>query len=105
MQWQHCLLDVCPCGSAGRLAPTFIAARVASSPLAAPALPPPQSETQALAASFDPFVDDETGIDYYSYQASRAGLATSGQAFRRGCQGAPEWAAWLLDPGHRPLLQ
>ncbi len=30
-----------------------------------------QSETQTLAASFDPFVDDETGIDYYSYQVSR----------------------------------
>lgn len=32
-------------------------------------LAPLQGETSALAASWDPFQDDETGVDSYSYQA------------------------------------
>lgn len=37
-------------------------------PAALPAPSLPQSETSALAASWDPFQDDETGVAAYSYQ-------------------------------------
>lgn len=53
-----------------------------------------QSETQALAASFDPFVDDETGIDYYSYQVFQFVGQQSGDP---GYVGAPITNKTRLD--------
>ncbi|KAL4419982.1 hypothetical protein ABPG75_007080 [Micractinium tetrahymenae] len=53
-----------------------------------------QGETSALAASWDPFQDDETGVDFYSYQVFQF---VSGQTGSPGYVGPPVTNKTQLD--------